>query len=40
MEDLYAGLRGRTPGDEVAVTVVRDGQRREISVRLRERPTD
>jgi S1-C subfamily serine protease len=38
VEDLYAGLPGRAPGDDVALTVVRQGERRELSVRLGERP--
>jgi serine protease Do len=38
--DLTALLRQRDPGDEVAVTVVRDGEERTIDVTLVERPDE
>jgi serine protease DegQ len=38
VEDLFARLRDFQPGDEVTLTVVRDGDRREVEVTLDERP--
>ncbi|MGH3103710.1 MAG: S1C family serine protease [Gaiellaceae bacterium] len=38
VEDLFAVLRRRKPGDEVSVTVLRDGERRRLEVTLDERP--
>jgi len=38
VEDLFAQLRQRRPGEEVDVTVVRDGERRELGATLDERP--
>ena len=38
VEDLFALLRKRKPGERVAVTVVRDGDRRQLDVTLDERP--
>jgi S1-C subfamily serine protease len=38
VEDLLAALRGREPGDELPLAVVRDGRRRTIDVRLGTRP--
>lgn len=37
-EDLFSYLRDKEPGDEVTVTVVRDGEEREISARLTDAP--
>ena len=37
VEDLFAQLRQRRPGERVTVTVVRDGDRRELDVTLGER---
>ena len=34
VEDLFAQLRRRRPGDNVTVTVMRDGNRRELDVTL------
>lgn len=36
--DLYSALRDYQPGDEVSVTVVRNGERRTLDVTLGERP--
>jgi serine protease DegQ len=38
VEDLFARLRGFKPGDRVTLTIVRDGERRQIEVTLAERP--
>jgi S1-C subfamily serine protease len=38
VEDLLSLLRERAPGDEVALTVLRRGDRREIAVTLSDRP--
>jgi S1-C subfamily serine protease len=38
MSALVLALRGRDPGDEVVLDVVRDGERREVAVALVERP--
>jgi S1-C subfamily serine protease len=38
VEDLYAALRERSPGDRVEVEVVRGGRRQTVDVRLGERP--
>ncbi len=38
VEDLFAALRRKRPGDEVRVTVVRDGERTTRTVRLGELP--
>jgi S1-C subfamily serine protease len=38
MSALVIALRARTPGDEIALDVVRDGVRREVVVSLVERP--
>jgi serine protease DegQ len=38
VEDLFAELRRLEPGQRVGVELVRDGQRRELTVRLAERP--
>jgi S1-C subfamily serine protease len=40
IEDLFAQLRKFQPGDEVTLTVVRDGERRELEVTLAERPSE
>ena len=37
VEDLFTQLRAHRPGDEVTLTVVRDGDRRELDVTLGER---
>jgi serine protease DegQ len=37
-EDLIALLRRRQPGDEVAIEIVRDGERRRLEATLAERP--
>jgi len=37
LEDLTFALRGKRPGDRVAVVVVRDGRRRELEATLEER---
>jgi S1-C subfamily serine protease len=34
VEDLFGQLRRRRPGEDVVVTVVRDGDRRELDVTL------
>jgi S1-C subfamily serine protease len=38
VEDLFALLRRRKPGDDVSVMVVRDGERRRLELTLDERP--
>lgn len=38
VEDVLAELRRSSPGDRLTVTVVRDGQERELEVRLGDRP--
>lgn len=38
VEDLFAALRGREPGDRVDVTIVRDGRRRQVAVTLGRLP--
>jgi S1-C subfamily serine protease len=38
VEDVFAALRERRPGDELALEVVRAGQRRTVDVRLGELP--
>jgi len=38
VEDLFAQLRQRRPGEQVDVTVVRDGERRQLRATLDERP--
>lgn len=40
VEDLFFELRRRKPGDEVTLTVVRDGERRQLQVTLAERPSE
>jgi len=40
IEDLFSELRLRRPGDEVTLTVVRDGERRQLRVTLAERPAE
>jgi serine protease DegQ len=40
IEDLFARLRSFQPGDEVTLTVVRDGKRRELEITLAERPSE
>ena len=40
VEDVLAELRRRNPGDDVSLVVVRDGDRRELDLRLDERPAD
>lgn len=37
IEDVYAALRARSPGDTIQVTVARDGERREVEVTLAQR---
>lgn len=39
-EDVTSVVRTKKPGDEIAVTVVRDGERQTFTVRLGERPAD
>lgn len=39
VEDLYAELREHEPGDEVGVTIVRAGDRRELELTLGDRPS-
>jgi len=39
MSALVIALRERVPGDEIALDVVRDGERREVAVSLIERPS-
>ena len=39
VEDLYASLRRFDPGETVAVTVVREGERSDVDVRLGELPS-
>ncbi len=39
-EEVTAAIRGHKPGDEVDVTVVRDGERQTFKIRLGERPPD
>jgi S1-C subfamily serine protease len=39
VEDLLAVLREHRPGDRIALTVLRDGKRRQLDVRLGERPS-
>lgn len=38
VEDILAVLRQHEPGDELTLTVVRDGQRREVTAALAARP--
>ena len=38
VEDLYAAIRDYAPGETARVTVVRDGERRSLSVRLGRLP--
>ena len=38
VEDLYASIRQFDPGDSVTVTIVRDGKRRDVDVRLGRLP--
>jgi S1-C subfamily serine protease len=38
VEDLFAGLRSKRPGDEVTLEVAREGAEQEIDIRLSERP--
>jgi S1-C subfamily serine protease len=38
IEDVYSALREHKPGDTIEATVVRDGRRRELTVRLGDRP--
>ncbi|MEX2195482.1 MAG: trypsin-like peptidase domain-containing protein [Thermoleophilaceae bacterium] len=40
VEDVFAALRDRAPGDELELTVLRDGERLDLSVELGERPRD
>jgi serine protease DegQ len=40
VEDLFAALRQRKPGDKVTLTVIRDGKRRQLEVTLAERPAE
>jgi S1-C subfamily serine protease len=40
VEDVYASLRRRRPGERVTLTIVRDGEQRNIEVTLAERPTE
>lgn len=40
IEDLYAALRDLAPGEQVPVTVVRDGERRSFGVTLGDRPEE
>jgi S1-C subfamily serine protease len=35
-EDFFAALEARKPGDEVTLTVVRDGQRASVPIKLGE----
>ena len=37
VEDLLSALRGKEPGDEVTITVVREGERQELQATLGER---
>jgi S1-C subfamily serine protease len=39
MSALVIALRERDPGDEVALEVLRDGDRRQVTVSLVERPS-
>jgi S1-C subfamily serine protease len=39
MSALVIALRERDPGDEVALEVLRDGDRRQVTVALVERPS-
>ena len=38
VEDLFAVLRGRNPGDSLPITLIRDGNQQNLTVRLGERP--
>jgi S1-C subfamily serine protease len=38
MSDVIAAVDARDPGDQLELTVLRDGERRELSVELDERP--
>jgi S1-C subfamily serine protease len=40
LPDLFAELRARSPGDEVTVTVVRDGEEQDVEVTLGELPDE
>jgi S1-C subfamily serine protease len=40
VEDLFAFLRRHRPGDRVTLTLVRDGEQRNVDVTLAERPTE
>jgi serine protease DegQ len=39
VEDLLAALRVDAPGDQVTVTILRDGERRQVRAALMDRPT-
>lgn len=39
VEELTAALRRREPGEEITLTVLRDGEERQVDVELGERPT-
>jgi putative serine protease PepD len=38
VDDLFAELRRRRPGERVTLTIVRGGDRRQIAVTLGEKP--
>jgi S1-C subfamily serine protease len=38
VEDLLAALREHQPGDEIAIDLIREGKREQVTVRLAERP--
>jgi serine protease DegQ len=38
VEDFFAALRARKPGDTVPVTLIRDGRQQDVNVTLAERP--
>jgi len=37
MDDVIAAVDSHDPGDQITLTVVRDGEEREVSVRLGDR---
>ena len=38
MDDLISVVNSKQPGDEVTLTVLRDGQSKDITVKLADRP--
>ena len=40
MEEVISAVNTRQPGDELQLTVVRDGETREVTVTLGDRPAE